>query len=154
MKSLNGAPVLLLTLIASACSAPATRASAPAGPPVEIVVHKGKLCGCCGGWIEHMEANGFVVAVRDTDDLAGVKQALGVPSLMGSCHTSAVGGYVVEGHVPASAIRRLLAERPDAKGLLLPGMPPGSPGMESARPRPYSVLVFRDGEMPTVFSRH
>ena len=108
----------------------------------EITVHKDPNCGCCSGWVDHLRAAGFSVDAQDTTDLARVKQQHGVPPELASCHTAIVGGYVVEGHVPALAIRRLLAERPDAKGLAVPGMPVGSPGMEGRTPQPYAVVLF------------
>lgn len=112
------------------------------------VVHKTPTCGCCGDWIDHLRDAGFVVEVRDADDLTPVKQRLGVPYGKGSCHTAEIGGYFVEGHVPADDIKRLLAEAPKARGLVLPGMPIGSPGMEApdGTVQPYTVeLVTRDG---------
>jgi hypothetical protein len=113
-----------------------------------MVVHKNESCGCCNGWVDHMRAAGFAVEVRNEDNLDPVKTRLGVPPGKGSCHTAEVGGYLIEGHVPAEDIRRLLAQRPDARGLVLPGMPLGSPGMEmpDGRSQPYTVeLVLRDG---------
>jgi len=113
-----------------------------------MVVHKSASCGCCGLWVDHMRAAGFAVEVRDADDLGPVKQRVGVPYGKGSCHTAEIGGYFIEGHVPAADVKRLLAEKPDAKGLVLPGMPMGSPGMESpdGSSQAYTVeLVGRDG---------
>lgn len=124
---------------------PATDAQALA-----MVVHKSPSCGCCGAWVEHMRQAGFQVEVRDTANLEPVKARLGVPYGKGSCHTAEVSGYMVEGHVPAADVKRLLAERPDARGLVLPGMPVGSPGMElpDGRTEPYTVeLVARDGSV-------
>lgn len=95
-----------------------------------VTVHKTPACGCCSVWVEHMRQAGFVVETVDIDDLGPVKAELGVPYGKGSCHTARVGPYFVEGHVPAGDIKRLLAERPQALGLVLPGMPMGSPGME------------------------
>ncbi|HEX7802826.1 MAG TPA: DUF411 domain-containing protein [Pseudoxanthomonas sp.] len=115
-------------------------------PPA--LIHKSPSCGCCGLWVKHLEDSGFQVEVRNSDDVNPVKQRLGVPYGKGSCHTAEIGGYFVEGHVPAEDIKRLLAEKPDAKGLVLPGMPMGSPGMESpdGTSQPYTVeLVQRDG---------
>ena len=113
-----------------------------------ILVHKTPTCGCCGAWVEHLREAGFAVEVQDHDDLGPTKERLGVPYGKGSCHTAEVTGYIVEGHVPAADIKRLLAEKPDARGLVLPGMPIGSPGMESpdGTVQPYTVeLVQRDG---------
>lgn len=117
-------------------------------PPV--LVHKSESCGCCGLWVDHLRAAGFAVEVRNSDDLQAVKQRLGIGPSMMSCHTAEVGGYFVEGHVPAADIQRLLAEKPDVKGLVLPGMPLGSPGMEmpDGRVQPYVVSsVDRQGRM-------
>lgn len=123
-------------------------ASSASVKTAHMVVHKSPTCGCCGQWVEHMQQSGFSVEVIETDDLAPVKERLGVPYGKGSCHTAEVDSYVIEGHVPAEDIRRLLAERPKARGLVLPGMPLGSPGMEvsDGRVQPYTVeLVAEDG---------
>ncbi len=121
-----------------------------------VLVHKSPSCGCCGVWVEHLRQAGFNVDVRDVDDMGPVKQRLGVPHGKGSCHTAEVGGYLVEGHVPAEDVKRLLAQRPAARGLVLPGMPMGSPGMEmpDGRVQPYTVeLVAQDGST-TPFAHH
>lgn len=121
-----------------------------------VLVHKSASCGCCGAWVEHMRSAGFSVEVRDSENLDPVKIRVGVPFGKGSCHTAEVGGYFVEGHVPAADIKRLLAEKPDARGLVVPGMPAGSPGMEmpDGRIQPYLVeLVGRDGTT-SAFARH
>ena len=93
-----------------------------------LLVHKQESCGCCGAWVEHMREAGFAVEVRNLEDVQPVKSRLGIPDGMASCHTGEIAGYFIEGHVPASDVKRLLEERPDAKGLALPGMPIGSPG--------------------------
>ena len=123
-----------------------------ATPPV--VVWKSPTCGCCAKWVEHMEANGFKIAVRDQGNTAARKKA-GIPLALGSCHTALVGGYAIEGHVPAADVRRLLKEKPDAIGLAVPGMPIGSPGMEQdgQRDRYDVLLVARDGKT-RIFSTH
>ena len=95
-----------------------------------LVVNKTPTCGCCGAWVTHMQRAGFRTEIRNQDDLNPLKQQLGVPYGKGSCHTAEVGGYFVEGHVPAEDVKRLLREKPDARGLTVPGMPAGSPGME------------------------
>ena len=125
------------------------------GLPVALV-HKSPTCGCCGLWVDHLKEAGFPVEVRDSEDVTPVKQRLGVPYGKGSCHTAEIADYFIEGHVPAEDIKRLLAEKPDAKGLVLPGMPMGSPGMEGPEgtARPYTVeLVGRDGTTSS-FSQH
>jgi len=108
----------------------------------EAVVFASPTCGCCGAWVDHMRKNGFEVRVEHRNDLLAVKRELGVTPELSSCHTAVVGGYVVEGHVPADLVRRLLEERPDVAGLAVPGMPVGSPGMEGPRSEPYRVLAF------------
>lgn len=122
-----------------------------------IEVWKSATCGCCAAWIEHIEQNGFTARPRDlaAGQLARIKAEAGLPADLQSCHTAKVGGYVVEGHVPASAIRRLLSEKPDAIGLSVPGMPLGSPGMEAGSDKEsYEVLLVRRGGASEVFSRH
>ena len=121
-----------------------------------VTVHKNPSCGCCVLWVEHMQAAGFRVEVRDIDNMEPVKSRLGVPFGKGSCHTAEVGGHFVEGHVSADDVKRLLAQKSSAKGLVLPGMPMGSPGMEmpDGRTQPYTVeLVQADGSM-VPFAEH
>lgn len=109
-----------------------------------ITVYKSPTCGCCSKWVDHLEENGFDVTSIDTDDVAMMKARYGVPGDLTSCHTALVGGYVVEGHVPAAEIHRLLEERPEIAGLAVPGMPMGSPGMEGARTDAYDVVSFQN----------
>src|SRR5687767_12101810 len=118
---------------------PAARAAAT-GP--NLVVYKSAACGCCGEWEKHMRAAGFRVDSRTIADVAAVKRRLGVPDGLASCHTAVVGGYVVEGHVPAADVARMLHERPTAIGIAVPGMPLGAPGMEQGAPQPYRTLAF------------
>ncbi|MFZ5635583.1 MAG: DUF411 domain-containing protein [Pseudomonadota bacterium] len=134
----------------------ASTAVAVATTMPRILVHKSPSCGCCGSWVEHLRKSGFVIAVRDIDDLGPVKTRLGVPYGKGSCHTAEVDGYFIEGHVPAEDIKQLLAERPAAKGLTLPGMPVGSPGMEASDGRvdPYTVELVRENGTTVPFRRH
>lgn len=108
----------------------------------EVTVYKDPNCGCCTAWAKHVRAAGFTVTERETDDLGSVKAAMGVPRALESCHTARIGGYVVEGHVPADLIAKLLRERPEGRGLAVPGMPIGSPGMEGGRPERYDILLF------------
>jgi hypothetical protein len=128
--------------IAATLSAAVARPARADRPSVKVV--KDPNCGCCNDWVEHLRTSGFSVTVEDTAQLNRIKARLGVPRDLSSCHTAEVGGYVVEGHVPASAIRRLLAERPNARGLAVPGMPVGSPGMEvpGTPPDTYDVVLF------------
>ena len=113
-----------------------------------VLVYKTPTCGCCNGWIDHMEAAGFAVDARDVRDIISVKMDAGVPTNLSSCHTAFVDGYIVEGHVPIDQVKRLLEERPEVLGIATPGMPIGSPGMEGANPQPYQVFAF-DGEGST-----
>ncbi len=120
-----------------------------------IEVTKSPYCGCCGHWIEYLRAEGFDVRVIETEDVTPVARRAGVPDDLRSCHTATIDGYAVEGHVPAADIRRLLAERPEAAGIAVAGMPIGSPGMEQGgRRQPYQTMIFtRDGRRQ-VFARH
>lgn len=130
-------------------------ASAASAQQSQMTVYKSATCGCCKVWVEHMSKHGFSAKVNDIDDLGAIKQRVGVPYGMGSCHTAEVGGYFVEGHVPAEQVLRLLKEKPDAKGLTVPGMPIGSPGMEQGdAQQPYEVhLVHQDGTT-SVYARY
>ena len=107
-----------------------------------ILVYKTPSCGCCNGWIEHLEESGFTVESRNLRDLMSVKRDAGVPVGLSSCHTALVGGYVVEGHVPVETIKRMLSEQTDIAGIAVPGMPIGSPGMEGRNAKPYQVISF------------
>ncbi|TFV44511.1 DUF411 domain-containing protein [Bradyrhizobium niftali] len=107
-----------------------------------ILVHKDPNCTCCTGWVRHLRDAGFVVTAVEATDLQSVKIRLDVPADLAACHTAEADGYVLEGHVPAVAVRRLLTERPAATGLAVPGMPVGSPGMEGGAPKPYDVVLF------------
>ena len=115
---------------------------------LEITVYRSASCGCCHAWIEHLEAHGFSVRDMVTGDVASQKQRLGLPREMASCHTAVIDGYLIEGHVPADDIKRLLTQRPDLAGLAVPGMPAGSPGMEMGeRKDPFPVVGFqRNGD--------
>ena len=120
-----------------------------------MVVTKDPMCGCCTGWAEHIREAGFPVEIVEVSDLARTKARLGVPQDLGACHTAEVGPYVVEGHVPADAVKRLLAEQPRARGLAVAGMPIGSPGMEvaGADPETYEVVLFGPAGR-TTFARY
>ncbi|MDY6799203.1 MAG: DUF411 domain-containing protein [Pseudomonadota bacterium] len=120
-----------------------------------VQVHKSPTCGCCDDWVKHMEDNGFDVQVTETNNLNPVKSEAGLTPALASCHTARVGDYVIEGHVPASDVRRLLANAPMASGLAVPGMPAGSPGMEMGdRRERYQVLLFNEQGQTRVFSEH
>ncbi len=119
----------------------------------EIEIYKSPYCGCCSQWVKHLEANGFKTTVRNVADMERVKAANGVPPQLHSCHTALVEGYVVEGHVPADVIRRLLAERPNAAGIAVPGMPSSAPGMDQPTGEPYSVVIFDKKGRARVYAR-
>ena len=119
-----------------------------------IAVYKSPTCTCCGKWIAHLEREGFKVDAIDTTDLGTVKSMAGISPEQASCHTARVGGYVIEGHVPAEDIRRLLAEHPDAHGLTVPGMPLSAPGMDVPSPHHYQVLLIGKDGSASVFAEH
>ncbi|MBD3610264.1 MAG: DUF411 domain-containing protein [Gammaproteobacteria bacterium] len=134
--------------------------SITAGVPVwadepAITVYKSPTCGCCKKWVTHLEDNGFDVEAKNVRNVAPIKDENGVPRRMRSCHTAVVGGYVVEGHVPASDIKRMLKEQPNIRGLAVPGMPVGSPGMEQgSRKDPYPVVAFDKKGNLAVYNRY
>ncbi len=142
---LNRYALLLISLLgASAAMAQAT----------VVEVFKSPYCGCCGKWVEHLRQSCFEVKAHDVEDVPSVRQKLGMPDRLGSCHTAKIGGYVVEGHVPATDIQRLLKEKPKVLGLSVPSMPPGSPGMESSKPIPYQTLLVQSDGSTRVFAQH
>lgn len=128
---------------------------AQSGQP-SVEVYKDPTCGCCSKWIDHLRSHGFTARAIDTDKLDQFKTSRGVPQKTRSCHTAIVGGYVVEGHVPAADIQRLLKERPAIIGIAVPGMPIGSPGMEVAgrKPQPFTVIAFAKDGSTRVFASH
>jgi hypothetical protein len=117
-----------------------------------ITVHRDPDCGCCLGWVQHLQKAGFRTKVLETKDVDAVKKRLGVPDDLAACHTAEIAGYVVEGHVPAMALKRFLVEKPNATGLAVPGMPIGSPGMEGGRPEKYDVVLFGPNGQRTYMS--
>jgi hypothetical protein len=127
---------------------------AAAEEPTAVTVYKSPSCGCCAKWIDHLEANGFRIEAHDVADVTPMKIANGVPEQLAACHTAFVGGYIVEGHVPAQDVQRLLEQRPPVAGLAVPGMPIGSPGMEGPNPERYRVLSFDAQGRTEVFSSH
>jgi hypothetical protein len=141
---------VLVTALLGSIAAGAQRPSAPV-----VEVYKTPTCGCCGKWVEHLRADGFTVRVTDLNDLSGVKKTRGVPAQLQSCHTATVGDYVIEGHVPAQDVRRLLKERPAVAGIAVAGMPIGSPGMEvNDIVHPYNVMAFDKQGKARVFASH
>jgi hypothetical protein len=122
--------------------------------PIPITMYKSPTCGCCTDWGDHMKANGFVVTVRDLENLAPIKADVGVPARLQSCHTAVVEGYVVEGHVPADLVKKMLREKPQVVGIAVPGMPIGSPGMEQGPTKqPYDVVLFDAQGRTTVYAK-
>ena len=144
------------TLLQGALAAlllPAAAQAAKDALPV-IEVYKSSTCVCCHLWVDHLRANGFTVKAHDVPNPSDYRTKFGVPNELGSCHTGFVAGYAIEGHVPAAEIKRLLAEKPKARGLAVPGMPLGSPGMEGARKDPYDVLLIQTDGRATVFKHY
>jgi hypothetical protein len=125
-----------------------------AAPLVEVF--KTPTCGCCSKWVEHMRTNGFTVRTNDLNDLAEIKKSRGVPDQVQSCHTAVVNGYVVEGHVPAADVHRMLKEKPAIAGIAVGGMPSGSPGMDypGVKAQPFDVMSFEKNGTTRVFARH
>lgn len=124
------------------------------GIKTDVVMYKNPNCGCCDMWAEHMQQAGFTVVTKPTPLLMAFKKEHGVPLNVASCHTAIIDGYVVEGHVPAADVIRLLKERPDAVGLAVPGMPQGSPGMPSLNPEPFKVYLVGNNGQLQVFAEH
>jgi hypothetical protein len=121
--------------------------------PIQATLYKNPQCGCCEGYADYLRANGFEVEVKPTNDLAEISRRAGVPEEFQGCHSTMVGGYVVDGHVPIDIVRRLLSERPAIAGITLPGMPMGSPGMSGEKTAPFTVYaVTKDGQAPTVYA--
>ena len=141
------------TFAHAAAAAPVAR-GAHAVDTSRLTVYKTPTCGCCNAWVDHMREHGFRVVAIDTADVTPIKDRLGVRPDHASCHTATVGGYVLEGHVPAADVRRLLAERPAVTGLAVPGMPMGSPGMEGPTRDPYDVVAFTRGGAAHVYASH
>jgi hypothetical protein len=117
-------------------------------------VYKDPDCGCCKAWVEYMRKHGFRVDAKDTRDMEQIKANLGVPASLVACHTAIVGGYIIEGHVPAADIERLLKQKPKIAGLAVAGMPAGSPGMEGPPPVHYQVIAFERSGKTHVFASH
>ena len=141
------------TLTASAAATALPTLAATALPLVEVF--KSPTCGCCGAWVDHLKAAGFPVKVTEDGDTTVTRKHYGFPDKFGSCHTGVVNGYVVEGHVPADDVKRMLALKPAAIGLAVPGMPPGSPGMEvGSRKDPYDVFLIDRSGRETIFAHY
>ncbi|HUF66334.1 MAG TPA: DUF411 domain-containing protein [Gemmatimonadaceae bacterium] len=134
---------------------PPVTAAAPARADVAhtAVVYKDANCGCCTKWVDHIRDAGFTAVSNDVTDLDAIKARYGVPRSLGSCHTAEIGGYIVEGHVPADLIRKMLDEKPDIAGIAVPGMPVGSPGMEYTYTEPYDVIAFTKSGATSVYAK-
>ena len=148
----------MVGLLAAGIAGPRLWAETPylAGSPTPISVWKSSTCACCAKWVDHIRANGFAPVVRDEEEMERLKDKLGMPAGVRSCHTGRVEGYLIEGHVPASDIRRLLAERPKVAGLAVPEMPSHTPGMAppGSEPGDFDVLAFQLDGSTRIFSRH
>jgi hypothetical protein len=131
----------------------AQKKPAPAPPPQAATVYLSPTCGCCGLWADHMQAAKFAVKREVTRELDAVPERRRVPERLRSCHTAVIGKYLVEGHIPADVVQKMLVEKPDIAGIAVPGMPIGSPGMEGPNPRPYSVIAFRADGSTYEFAR-
>lgn len=164
-RLLNIALAATVLIVTSPACAPAPDAESEDGAAVgtladaassdaDFVVYKSPTCGCCKGWIDHLREAGYTVEAVDIAayaEMNAVKQGKGVPGDLGSCHTGVIEGYTIEGHVPAESIERLLRERPEIRGLAVPGMPIGSPGMEGPDPERYEVIAFTEDGDRSVF---
>ena len=151
---------VLLTLSGSVLAMSSTLAAQtrgqakPAAAREQITIYKDKNCGCCGEWVKHMEANGFICNVNNVE-MRAIKAKYGIPSQLESCHTTLVRNYIIEGHVPAADVRKLLAASPkDVYGLSIPGMPASAPGMDQLPFRPYEVLSFDRAGRTKIFAKH
>ena len=156
------APTPAPAAVVAEVATPAPLATPAQSPPAmeqglaQVLVHRDPSCGCCEKWVGHMQQAGFTVELRDEADMRSIKEQLGIPGDKASCHTAEIDGYVFEGHVPAEDIKRFLSEKPKARGLLVPGMPVGSPGMEVPGVKPHAYTVERleaDGST-TPFAQH
>ena len=148
---MKGLKLLFSALLLAGCT---TLQAENAATDKEMTVYRSPTCGCCGKWIEHVKNNHFAVKDIVSSDLDAIKEKYGIPDKLGSCHTAIVDGYVIEGHVPAADIQKLLATKPNVVGLSAPGMPMGSPGMEMGGSQDYDVVSFdKDGKVQ-VFSAH
>ncbi len=152
-NTLSVRPLALFTAIAIAGGI-ATASLSGAANAAAITVYKSPWCGCCASWAERLEAEGHTLTINDVEDLGQIKKLAGVPEELQACHTASAEGYIIEGHVPAKELARLLAERPEARGLAVPGMPGGSLGMEGGEPEPYDVLLFDADGTTTVYAQY
>ncbi len=154
--SLTSLVLLAALIFAPLINSFAGEATSEAQEQLEITVYSSPTCGCCHRWVEVLEKDGFKVSSHQTNDMGSVKQSFGLKPELSSCHTATIGGYVIEGHVPAADIRRLLKEKPKTAGLTAPGMPRHSPGMQppGEKPKDYDVLMFDQDGNTTVFTKY
>jgi hypothetical protein len=145
--------VSIVALALTTGAAPVSSIEAADKKPT-ITVYKDPSCGCCKSWIEHLIKHGYRVDAKDTPEMPGIKRSLGVPDRLSACHTAIVNGYLIEGHVPAADIARLLKEKPKVAGLAVPGMPMGSPGMEGPQKQHYQVFSFDKAGKTKVFASY
>jgi hypothetical protein len=136
----------------TAASTLALMGPAIAAPPPALTLYTTPECGCCDSYADYLRGAGFTVATKPTNELSEISRKAGVPSELQGCHTAFLDGYVVEGHVPAEAIRKLLADRPAIKGIVLPGMPEGSPGMSGTKAAPFTIYAIPQNGNPSVFT--
>lgn len=145
-------------IYATLTSSTSSQATAPINLPakaMKVTAYRSPTCGCCEGWVKHMQAQGFQVEDNIIENMDGVKREHNVPDDLASCHTAIANGYVIEGHIPAADVKRLLTEKPDVTGIAVPGMPIGSPGMESGDIKePYTVFTFDQAGQTTTFVEH
>ena len=140
--------------LGSAAAALAAPADLFADPQPKLTIYKSPTCGCCTKWVDHVKAAGFKTQIHDLDNVGAIKQKYGVPAELASCHTVLVAGYVLEGHVPADVIKKMLTEKPKIAGIAVPGMPVGSPGMEmGGRKDRYDIIAWSKAGKQTVFAR-
>lgn len=152
VRTLELIVAFLALALTSGAVAPSSADAAPSQPT--ITVYKDPSCGCCKRWVEYLVKHGYRVDVKDSPDMTTIKRTLGVPESVAACHTAIVSGYLIEGHVPAADIARLLKEKPKVAGLAVPGMPAGSPGMEGPQPQHYRVLSFDQDGRTKVFASY
>ena len=140
------------TLLTAASTLALVGQAMAASPPLALTLYKTPECGCCDSYADYLRAAGFAITIKPTNELADISRKAGVPSALQGCHTAFLDDYVVEGHVPVEAIRKLLAERPAIKGIVLPGMPEGSPGMSGTKAAPFTIYAIPQDGSPSVFT--
>jgi hypothetical protein len=148
---MKGLKLLLRALLLAGCT---SIQAENAATDTEMTVYRSPTCSCCGKWIEHVKSNHFAVKDIVSSDMDAIKEKYGIPDKLASCHTAIVDGYVIEGHVPAADIQKLLTSKPNVVGLSAPGMPMGSPGMEMGGSQDYDVVSFDKDVKVQVFSAH